>query len=92
MSFPAKLNEWLGRFPSTNGRIALTLICVALTAISYCIAWEAPKSGWGEWLTFLGVMSGLDSVQFFAKRKTDATHVEAQAKARATVAIPKVEG
>lgn len=92
MSFAAKLNEWLGRFPSTNGRIALTLVCVALTAISYCIAWEAPASGWGEWLTFLGVMSGLDSVQFFAKRKTDATHVEAQAKARATVVMPKVEG
>lgn len=86
-----RLNEWLGRFPSTNGRIALTLVCVLITAISYCIAWDAPASGWEAWLTFLGVMSGLDSVQFFAKRKTAAEHVEAQAKARQTVAVPKVD-
>ena len=92
MSIPAKLNDWLGRFPSTNGRIALTLVCVLLTAIAYCIAWEAPATGWEAWLTFLGVMSGLDSMQFFAKRKTDAGHVEAQAKARATTMIPKVDG
>ena len=92
MSFPASLNDWLAKFPSTNGRISLTLVCVFLTALSYCIAWEAPKTGWEAWLTFLGVMSGLDSVQFFAKRKTDAGHVEAQAKARATTMMPRVDG
>lgn len=92
MSVPAKLNEWLGKLPSTNARIALTLVCVLMTAIAYCIAWRAPESGWEAWLAFLAAMSGLDAVQFFAKRKTDATHVEAQAKARGTVAIPKVEG
>lgn len=90
MTIPAKLNDWLARFPSTNGRVALTLLCVLMTAVSYCIAWEAPDGGFEAWLAFLAAMSGLDAVQFFAKRKTDASHVEA--KARATVAIPKVEG
>lgn len=87
-----RLNEWLGKLPSTNARIALTLCCVALTTIAYCIAWRAPETGWEAWLTFLGVMSGLDSVQFFAKRKTDAGHVEAQARARQTVAVPSTGG
>lgn len=92
MSVPARLNEWLGKLPSTNARIAVTLGCVVLTTFAYCVAWRAPASGWEAWLTFLGAMSGLDALQFGVKRKTDANHVEAQAKARATVAFPKVEG
>ena len=92
MSFPAQLNEWLGKLPSTNARIAISLVCIVLTAIAYCIAWEAPKTGWEAWLTFLAALSGLDALQFGVKRKTDAGHVEAQAKARATVAMPKVDG
>lgn len=90
MSIPAKLNEWLAKLPSTNARIALTLVCVLGTAVRYwsSTTWEPSI----EWLAFLAGMSGLDTVQFFAKRKTDANHVEAQAKARATVALPKVEG
>lgn len=92
MTIPSAVNEWLGKLPSTNARIALTLVCVFMTAFAYCVIWEAPKTGWEAWLTFLGVMSGLDSVQFFAKRKTDAGHVEAQAKARATTVMAKVDG
>lgn len=92
MTIPARLNDWLGRLPSTNARIALTLVCVFMTAFAYCVVWKAPASGWEAWLTFLAAMSGLDALQFGVKRKTDATHVEAQAKARATVAFPKVEG
>lgn len=90
MSFPAKLNDWLGRLPSTNARIAVTLCCVFGTAVRYwaSVAWEPSDS----WLMFLAGMSSVDGAVFFAKRKTDANHVEAQAKARGTVAMPKVEG
>lgn len=91
--FHDKLNAFLAKLPSTNARIAITLICVVVTALAYCIAWDAPDGGWEAWLTFLAAMSGLDALQFGVKRKTDAGHVEAQAKvaaARATVAIPKV--
>lgn len=86
-----RLNDWLGKLPSTNARIAVTLVCIALTAISYCIAWRAPETGWEAWLTFLTANAAVDAAQFFAKRKTDASHVEAQAKARGTVAVPKVD-
>jgi type II secretory pathway component PulM len=94
--FAERLNEWLAKMPSTNARIALTLICVLLTAVSYCIAWEAPETGWEAWLTFLAAMSGLDALQFGVKRKTDAGHVEAQAKvaeakARATTMMTAVK-
>ena len=97
MSIPAKLNEWLAKLPSTNARIALTLVCVFVTALAYAIAWKAPETGWEAWLTFLAAMSGLDALQFGVKRKTDAGHVEAQAKvaeakARGTVLIPRVDG
>jgi TRAP-type C4-dicarboxylate transport system permease small subunit len=90
LPFHEKLNAFLAKLPSTNARIAVTLLCVAVTAIAYCIAWDAPDGGWEAWLAFLAAMSGLDALQFGVKRKTDATHVEAQAKARATVAVPKV--
>ena len=30
------------------------------------------------WLAFLAALSGLDAVQFFAKRKTDTSHITAQ--------------
>lgn len=66
------VNAWLAKLPSTNARVAVTLMCVALTAIAFCIMWEAPASGWEAWLTFLAAMSGLDAAQFFAKRKTHA--------------------
>jgi len=65
-----RLNAILAKLPSTNARIAVTLCCVALTAIAYCIAWQAPAGGWEAWLTFLAAMSGIDAAQFFAKRKT----------------------
>lgn len=96
MRFAERLNEWLAKLPSTNARIALTLVCVLLTAISYCIAWEAPETGWEAWLTFLAAMSGLDALQFGVKRKTDAGHVEAQGKAaaekaRATVVMTAIK-
>lgn len=89
MSFPARLNDWLGKLPSTNARIAVTLLCVFGTAVRYWVSTAWVPSG--EWLMFLAGMSSVDGAVFFAKRKTDANHVEAQAKARATVAVPKVD-
>ena len=70
MTAHERLNEWLSKLPSTNARVAVSLCCVVLTALAYCIAWEAPEGGWEAWLTFLAALSGLDAVQFFAKRKT----------------------
>lgn len=70
LPFAERVNAVLAKLPSTNARIAVTLVCVALTAVSYCIAWRSPDGGWEAWLAFLAAMSGIDAVQFFAKRKT----------------------
>ena len=78
-----RLMEWLGKLPSTNARIAISLCCIVLTAVTYCIHWAAPDGGWEMWLAFLAALSGLDAVQFFAKRKTDASHIEAVGKSKA---------
>lgn len=75
MTWMTRLLDWLGKMPSTNTRIAVTLVCVLLTAVAYCVAWRAPDSGWEAWLAFLAAMSGLDAMTFFAKRKT---HTEKQ--------------
>lgn len=83
-----RLNEWLGRLPSTNARIVATLCLCGGTALVYwslAIAGRSWEPSW-EWLAFLAAMAGIDATQFTMKRKTDATHVEA--KARATVAMP----
>lgn len=64
-----RLTAWLATLPSTNARIAVTLLCVVGTSVRY---WSS--GSWSpsvEWLAFLASMSGLDTVQFFAKRKTD---------------------
>lgn len=68
---------FLGRLPSTNTRIAVTLVCVFGTAVRYW-GW-GPPDGWEAWLTFLGVMSGLDGAQFLAKRKTQHTEAKPDA-------------
>jgi hypothetical protein len=68
-ALPEKLNGWLGTLPSTNARIVVTLVCVFGTAIRFW--WKgAPANGWEAWLTFLAAMSGVDTLQFLAKRKT----------------------
>lgn len=63
-----RLTDWLATLPSTNARIAVTLLCVFGTAVRY---WSS--SGWvpdAGWLTFLAAMSGIDVVQFYGKRVT----------------------
>lgn len=63
-----KVVEFIGRLPTTNLRIVITLLIVIGTATRY---WTS--GSWSpsiEWLMFLTTMSGLDAVQFSQKRKT----------------------
>jgi hypothetical protein len=74
-SFPDRLNEWLGKFPSTNGRIVATIIAMMGTAIRYWMEAGGP-SQWEPsmvWLAFLATMAGIDTAQFNVKRKTQQT-------------------
>lgn len=62
-----KLFDVLGKMPSTNTRIAVTLLCVVATAV------RVVALGWNpslEWLGFLVAMSGIDAAQYFGKRST----------------------
>lgn len=86
-----RITEWLATMPSTNTRIAVTLACVALTAITYCVLWRAPSGGWEAWLTFLAAMAGIDLAQFAVKRKTD-NGTSGQPPRNSTTSMPKVDG
>jgi hypothetical protein len=71
-SLPEAFNRWLAKFPSTNGRIFFTIVAMMITTARYCFSAGGPNQ-WapsGEWLSFLAVMAGVDTLQFFAKRKT----------------------
>jgi hypothetical protein len=64
-----RLTAWLAAMPSTNARIAVTLLCVFGTAVRY---WAS--SSWvpdGGWLTFLAAMSASDGAVFYLKRRTN---------------------
>jgi len=60
--------EWLGQVPTTNLRICVTLVVFLGTAVRYLTSqtW-APSL---EWVGFLVAMSGVDSLTFIGKRKT----------------------
>ena len=62
-----RLNQFLATFPSTNGRILLSLLLMLGTGIRVLVSWTAPP--W-EWLVFLGAALGIDVVQFGMKRAT----------------------
>lgn len=70
-SFPQKFNDWLADVNTTSLRIVATIVAVLGTAIRY---WgSSPAHPWEpsiEWLGFLAAMAGIDSAQFYAKRKT----------------------
>lgn len=59
--------DLLGRLPSTNARIAVTLILWVATGVKAIVIWEAPP--W-EWLIALFAMAGLDTAQYYGKRVT----------------------
>lgn len=63
------LMTWLNGLPSTNARIAASLVVYFATAVRYLV-WGSPGDGWGEWLTLIGALAGLDVAQFAAKRAT----------------------
>lgn len=59
--------DLLGRLPTTNARIAVSLLLATATGIRVLVTWTEPP--W-EWLVFLGAMMGLDLAQYAAKRLT----------------------
>ena len=67
------MNDWLAKFPSTNGRIAVTIGLIAGTGLTVLITrflehvWSAPPDAW---LGFLLIGAGLDTTHFYLKRKT----------------------
>jgi hypothetical protein len=70
-SLPAKFNEWLGTLPTTQLRFLATIVSMEITTLRY--VWSSDAKPWEpsmEWLAFLLAMAGVDTVQFFAKRKT----------------------
>ena len=71
---------WIGKLPTTNARIGVTLLLSLGTAVRY---WAGNWEPGYEWLAFLLVMSGLDVTQFHSKRTTDAAYVEANNKTEA---------
>lgn len=73
-SFPDAFNRWLGKFPSTNGRIVATIVAMLGTALRYWWTSGGPAQ-WepsATWLAFLATMAGIDTAQFNVKRKTHA--------------------
>ena len=78
---------WVGKLPTTNARILMTLFLALGTAIRYWLG--GPSVGPGgvilpgwtpsiEWLGFVGALGGLDVLQFHSKRTTDADYVNAR--------------
>jgi len=57
----------LSSFPSTNGRIAASIVLAIITGIATVIRWTPPPT---PWLLFLGAMMGIDTTQFAVKRWT----------------------
>ncbi len=58
----------IANMPSTNLRIAVTLLlAIATGARIVALGWDPP----GEWLAFLAAFGGIDAAQFTAKRLTN---------------------
>jgi hypothetical protein len=68
--------ELLGKLPTTQARVVVTLLLCLGTAIKYWASkdWDPAL----DWLAFLAAMSGLDMAQFGVKRTTDASYVSAK--------------
>lgn len=90
--------EWIGKLPTTQARVCITLAVFAMTGIRYVLSGPTILlsgqivPGWQpsyEWLGFLLLMSGVDAAQFVAKRATDANYVAA--KQGATLPTPPAD-
>jgi hypothetical protein len=70
----SKLMDVLAKMPSTNARIAMTLVIALGTAIKYWASgsWEPSV----EWLAFMVTMAGIDALQYHGKRRTFKTPKE----------------
>lgn len=99
----AALGVWLARnykvvlryvetMPSTNVRIALTLLLVAATGARYLGAGVPSGNGWGEWLAFLAAMGGIDVLQFASKRMTAKPEMFAAALTKESTEPPTPPG
>jgi hypothetical protein len=71
---------WLATFPTTNGRIALSLAMAAATTIRYLAstAWVPSL----EWLGFLCIWAGLDVAQYAGKRLTHTEYAVTKERAK----------
>jgi hypothetical protein len=71
----------LQKLPSTNARIAVTIILWGLTGLAEVVMFLVSRS-WSEiplvWAGLLVTMSGLDSATFLGKRSTHADYVKAK--------------
>jgi len=74
-----RLLEWLGKLPTTQARVAITLVLCMGTGIKVLAAkdWDPAL----DWLGFLAAMSGLDAAQFYAKRITHTADETSRRKA-----------
>ena len=59
--------HWLDTLPTTNARIALSILLVGATGIVTLVRWTDPPVAW---LAFLGLSLGLDIAHFGIKRFT----------------------
>lgn len=80
------INRFLAALPSTNARVAVTLLIAIATAGRYLVSgigiigglhFETWEPSW-DWLLFIAAMSGLDLATFTMKRKTDAEYIAAK--------------
>lgn len=69
--------ELLGILPTTQFRVVVSAIPILSTTARYVFS----HSGWEpsyEWLAFLLLLAGADTVHFLGKRSTDAEYVKAR--------------
>lgn len=92
---------WIGKVPTTNARILVTLVLAIGTAIRYWLGGPSVAvggvilPGWTpsiEWLGFIAALGGLDVAQFHSKRTTDADYVSARTGTLPTALTPPANG
>lgn len=67
--------KFFSEMPSTNVRIAMSIIMALATAVRVVfLGWEPSY----QWLGFLVIWAGLDVAQFSSKRNTDADFIAAK--------------